>query len=141
MSETAAPKSGLILSVNAGSSSLKLSLFRRDGASSESGHDVVDLLLTSTITNISAPPALFSFSLASHSEGREAKKEPAKDIKDHANAFAHFLDYLKREASIDRDQIVHICHRVVHGGDYFKPVVITEESYHHIEKLSDLAPL
>ena len=145
MSQTAAPKSGLILAVNAGSSSLKISLFRRDGAPSSSGsglpHDVVDLLLTSTITNISAPPALFSFSLASHGEGREAKKEPAHDIKDHASAFAHFLDYLKREASIDRGQIVHICHRVVHGGDYFKPVVITDESYHHIERLSDLAPL
>ena len=143
MSQTAAPKSGLILAVNAGSSSLKISLFRRDGAPSGSGlpHDVVDLLLTSTITNISAPPALFSFSLASHGEGREAKKEPAQDIKDHASAFAHFLDYLKREASIDREQIVHICHRVVHGGSYFKPVVITDESYHHIEHLSDLAPL
>ncbi|KAI0749596.1 acetate and butyrate kinase [Daedaleopsis nitida] len=143
MSETTASKTGLILAVNAGSSSLKISLFRRSGAPSNtsSPHDVVDLLLTSTITNISAPPALFSFSLASHGEGREAKKEPTQDIKDHASAFAHFLDYLKREASIDRSQIVHICHRVVHGGDYYKPVVITDESYHHIERLSDLAPL
>ncbi|KAI0787949.1 acetate and butyrate kinase [Fomes fomentarius] len=138
MSETAAPTKGLILAVNAGSSSLKISLFRRDGSTP---HDIVDLLLTSTITNISAPPALFSFAPASHSEGREAKKEPAKDIKDHATAFAHFLDYLKREASIDRSQIVHICHRVVHGGSYFKPVVITDESYNHLERLSDLAPL
>ena len=141
MSETPAPKSGLILAVNAGSSSLKISLFRRDGADAQHPHDVVDLLLTSTITNISPPPAIFSFKLAAHSEGREAKKEPVKDIKDHATAFAHFLDYLKREASIDREQIVHICHRVVHGGSYFKPVVITDESYHHIEHLSDLAPL
>ena len=141
MAETPASKTGLILAVNAGSSSLKISLFRKDGHTDESSHDIVDLLLTSTITNISAPPASFSFSLASYSQGREAKKEPVQSIKDHASAFAHFLDYLKREASIDRGQIVHVCHRVVHGGDYFKPVVITEESYHHIEKLSDLAPL
>ena len=84
MFETPAPKRGLILAVNAGSSSLKISLFRRDGAPSSSGsglpHDVVDLLLTSTITNISAPPALFSFSLASHGEGREAKKENEKEV-------------------------------------------------------------
>ncbi|TFK88847.1 acetate and butyrate kinase [Polyporus arcularius HHB13444] len=141
MSETTAPKSGLILAVNAGSSSLKISLFRRVGADANAPHDAVDLLLVSTISNISAPPAIFSFKLAAHGEGREAKKEPAEDIKDHATAFTHFLDYLKREASIDREQIVHICHRVVHGGSYFKPVVITDESYHHIERLSDLAPL
>ena len=141
MSETPAPPTGLILAVNAGSSSLKISLFRRDSAPSGSPHAAVALLLTSTITNISAPPALFSFALAAHSAGREADKEPARDITDHASAFAHFLDYLKREASIDRAQIVHICHRVVHGGDYFAPVVITDESYHHIERLSDLAPL
>ncbi|KAJ8468850.1 hypothetical protein ONZ51_g9376 [Trametes cubensis] len=141
MSADPAPKHGLILAVNAGSSSLKISLFKRDGASPESPHDIVDLLLTSTITNISQPPASFSFQLASHAEGREAKKEPVKSIKDHASAFQHFLDYLKREASIDRSEIVHICHRVVHGGDYFEPVIITDESYHYIERLSDLAPL
>ena len=146
MSQTAAPKSGLILAVNAGSSSLKISLFRRDGARSSSGsglpHDVVDLLLTSTITNISAPPALFSFSLASHGEGREAKKEPAQDIKDHASAFAHFLDYLKREASIDRAQIVHICHRVVHGGKVFsKPEIINDQVVEMIRDIIPLAPL
>ncbi len=140
MSEPApAHKSGLILAANAGSSSLKISLFKRDGATPESAGDAVQLLLTSTITNIFAPPAHFSFALAGH----ETKnlKESVEGIKDHATAFAHFLDCLKREASIDRSQIVHVCHRVVHGGDYFEPVVITEESYHHIEKLSDLAPL
>ena len=142
MSEPApAPKSGLILAANAGSSSLKISLFERDGATPESPHDVVRHLLTSTISNIFSPPVRFTFALA----GREAKNlndsNSVDGIKDHASAFAHFLDCLKREASIDRSQIVHVCHRVVHGGNYFEPVVITEESYHHIEKLSDLAPL
>lgn len=135
---------GLILAVNAGSSSLKVSLFRRvsEGApANEPSHNVVSLLLDSSISNISAPPALFTFSLASHKEGREVKKEPVNEVKDHTGAFSHFLNYLKAEASIDRSEIVHVCHRVVHGGDYFEPVVLTEESYHHIENLSDLAPL
>lgn len=132
-------KSNLILAANAGSSSLKISLFRRNSSTSESADDAVELLLTSAITNISAPPARFSFALAGH-EARSSK-ESVQGLKDHASAFAHFLDYLQREASIDRSQIVHVCHRVVHGGEYFEPVVITEESYHHIEKLSDLAPL
>ncbi|KAH9942734.1 acetate and butyrate kinase [Amylocystis lapponica] len=148
MSEYAAPRDGLILAVNAGSSSLKISLYRRDGHNSRSARqqqpstdDALELLLTSNTANISAPPATFSFELAAHTAGRELKKEPVKSVKDHTSAFAHFLDYLKREASIDREQIVHVCHRVVHGGDYFEPVVINEESFHHIEKLSDLAPL
>jgi len=136
-------RNGLILAVNAGSSSLKISLFRRnDGSNGQNNQDeVVELLLLSSITNISSPPASFTFSLASHTKGREVKKEPVEKIHDHASAFAHFLDYLKREGNIDRSEIVHVCHRVVHGGDYFEPVVIDSESYHHIEKLSDLAPL
>ncbi|KAI0360164.1 acetate and butyrate kinase [Trametes cingulata] len=141
MSSARARKHKLILAVNAGSSSLKISLFKRAGASPSSPHDTVDLLLTSTITSISQPPARFSFALAAHGAGREASKEPVSAIRDHASAFQHFLEYLKREASIDRGEIVHVCHRVVHGGDYFEPVIITDESYHYIERLSDLAPL
>lgn len=143
MSESRAPRDGLILAINAGSSSLKISLFRRAYHTSEHGkpNDVVDLLLVSSITNISSPPTKFTFSLVSHSQGREAKKEPIDKVHDHASAFAHFLDYLKKESAIDRSAVVHVCHRVVHGGDYFEPVIIDSDSYHHIEKLSDLAPL
>lgn len=146
MTGKAASRNSLILSVNAGSSSLKISLYRfvssYTGMQTSAGTaEPVELLLVSNITNISAPPASFSFSLAAHESGREAKKEPVASIHGHASAFAHFLNYLKREASIDKSQIANVCHRVVHGGDYFEPVVITNESYEHIERLSDLAPL
>lgn len=141
MTDAPAPRSGLILSVNAGSSSLKISLYRLASQASSASSEPVELLLVSSISNISAPPASFSFSLASHTSGREASKEPVQAIHDHTSAFAHFLDYLKREASIDRSEIVHVCHRVVHGGDYFEPVIINQESFEHIERLSDLAPL
>lgn len=144
MADPHSVRKGLILAVNAGSSSLKISLYRNveNGAShSQITSEPVELLLVSNITNISAPPASFSFTLEAHSSGREVKKEPVDSIHDHTSAFAHFLDYLKEQASIDRSEIVHVCHRVVHGGDYFEPVVITTESYHHIERLSDLAPL
>lgn len=143
MSESRTPQDGLILAINAGSSSLKISLFRKVNHPSEYGkpNDWVDLLLVSSITNISSPPTKFTFLLVSHSQGREAKKEPIDNVHDHASAFAHFLDYLKKESAIDRSAVVHVCHRVVHGGDYFEPVIIDSDSYHHIEKLSDLAPL
>ncbi|KAH9856639.1 acetate and butyrate kinase [Lenzites betulinus] len=130
-------KHALILAVNAGSSSLKVSLYKRGTASPKD----VELLLNSTITGISQSPAKFSFKLAAHGTGREVKNDPAEDIKDHASAFQHFLEYLKHEGNIERDEIGHVCHRVVHGGDYFEPVVITSETYHYIERLSDLAPL
>lgn len=142
-------KAGLILSLNSGSSSLKISLYRLSESSTSTKFDPgdptvnpIELILTSSISSITTSPA-FSFSSASSSSGvRTAKDEPLQgSVKDHATAFAHFLDYMKKEANIDRDKIVHVCHRIVHGGDYSEPVIINNESYHHIEALTDLAPL
>jgi acetate kinase len=134
-------KRGLILSVNAGSSSLKISLFSLSSNDSEKTQVPVTLLLTSSISNISSPPANFSFERASTGQKGAKTEETISSINDHASAFAHFLVYLRNEASIDSNEIAHVCHRVVHGGDYTDPVLISDASYHHIEKLSDLAPL
>lgn len=137
-----ANKHATLLSVNAGSSSLKISVFRLSkNPQITSDQEPVDLILTSSISNISSPPAKFSFELASTASTNGAKEEEVSSIKDHASAFAHFLDSLQRNASIDQDKIARVCHRVVHGGDYADPIVIDDKSYHHIEKLSDLAPL
>jgi acetate kinase len=55
------------------------------------------------------------------------------------------LDHLTNDKGLtelkDKDDIHFTCHRVVHGGDYPKSQVINKETYHHIEELSDLAPL
>ncbi|KAF7375216.1 putative acetate kinase [Mycena sanguinolenta] len=123
----------LVLSVNAGSSSLKISLYETQVDSREP----VQLVLTSSISNISAPPAKFSFKVV---EGTSKDEEPPS-IHDHASAFEHFIECLGHEADIDRARITHVCHRVVHGGDYTDPVLINDEAYKHIERLSDLAPL
>ena len=130
--------SNLILSLNSGSSSLKITLFARREDSQDDHR--VDLLLTSSLSNISAPPAKFTFQ--THSGSKQVNKsEEVDSVNDHATAFAHFLDCLENDAGLDRSRIVYICHRVVHGGDYHEPVIISDESYHHIERLSDLAPL
>jgi len=130
----------LVLSVNAGSSSLKISLFQvAQGATAIKEAEPVQLLLTSSISGISSPPAKFSFKI--ESKDVSIKNEEVASIKDHATSFAHFLECLQSQASIDRKRIRYLCHRVVHGGDYTEPIEITEESYHHIETLSDLAPL
>ena len=109
----------LILAVNAGSSSLKISLYRRD----------VQLILLASISNISAPPAVFTLN---------GKHIPATSITDHPSAFACFLEHLDAN---QRNEIRHVCHRVVHGGDMTDRVVIDKKSYHHLSTLSDLAPL
>ena len=40
-----------------------------------------------------------------------------------------------------KEDIAIVCHRVVHGGDYETPQIINEDTYHHLEALTDLAPL
>lgn len=47
----------------------------------------------------------------------------------------------KLEAITKKEDIAIACHRVVHGGDYDRPKIINEETYHHLEELTDLAPL
>jgi acetate kinase len=134
-----APSKDLILAVNAGSSSLKISLFRREPSSSSSA---VSLVLTSSLSSLSAPPATFAFAFADpHKAAQNVKSEKVEGVADHAAAFAHFLERLEKDASVRKDDVARACHRVVHGGDYAAPVVISKDTYHHIEKLTDLAPL
>ncbi|GLB40218.1 putative acetate kinase [Lyophyllum shimeji] len=120
----------LILAVNAGSSSLKISLYRP----TDNRDQPVDLVLTSSITNISSPPATFKFD--GHKE-----EVPADEVKDHASAFACFLRRLKTLRGHDPTDIRHICHRVVHGGDFTTRLPVDRSAYHRIHGLSDLAPL
>ncbi|KAF8154399.1 acetate and butyrate kinase [Pholiota molesta] len=89
------PDSCYILSLNSGSSSLKISLY--------SYHP-------SQTGNVSEPVSL--------------KESLARNTN-----------------SINRNHITYICHRVVHGGGYKQSIIIDYESFHHIEALSDLAPL
>jgi acetate kinase len=138
----------LALSVNAGSSSLKISAFcplpekNLSSFDHSSNQEPVRLLLTASFENLSSPPSLFTFHAESEEISTESKKnEKVEDVIDHEGAFNHFLDFLQRSTKFDRDDINKICHRVVHGGDYEHPVIISNESYHHIESLSDLAPL
>ncbi|KAG2157892.1 Acetokinase family-domain-containing protein [Suillus bovinus] len=125
----------LVLAVNAGSSSLKISLFHR---SAENAANPV-LLLSSSTSSIFAPPAKFRLSFIAYQH--RSLNEEVDSIHDHASAFTHFLDRLKEEASVDLIDIKHVAHRVVHGGDYISPVMICKESYHHIKRLYGLAPL
>ncbi|KAF8630326.1 hypothetical protein AX15_002998 [Amanita polypyramis BW_CC] len=122
----------LILAVNAGSSSLKISLFNR-----QADARIVEEVLNASISSIQSTPTTFKFS------GRDFAtiNENADSISDHSSAFAYFLHAVTKNTGIDLTQTRYICHRVVHGGDYAAPVKIDRESFSHIEQLSNLAPL
>ncbi|KAK7690634.1 hypothetical protein QCA50_005733 [Cerrena zonata] len=148
-------KKDLVLAVNSGSSSLKISLYRlvpsfdpssSSPASLPLGKEPVELLLVSTISNLSAPPASLSWKPSPHSTptidfGELIKDAKVDKVDSHTTAFTYFLEHLQNASGLNEDSIGKVCHRVVHGGDYVDPVVIDAESYEHIERLSDLAPL
>ena len=74
----------LILSVNAGSSSLKISVFSPSHEYDPSNpfSEPVELILTSSIENLTAPPALFSFSAAQPGvSDKKLKNEEVDEIK------------------------------------------------------------
>lgn len=119
--------SSIILSINAGSSSLKVSIYGPtiDGPSH---------IATATVSNIEARPAF-----ESSKKDLADKEKDASNIHDHDSALAHILNHLFR--LVGMEDITHVCHRVVHGGEYEDRVLITDEALHHLESLSDLAPL
>jgi acetate kinase len=122
-----------ILSVNAGSSSLKLSLFSQTG----DGNNPLDHLLTASVASISAHA---TFSVKCNIPNVLTMKEQLDNVHDHSRAFERFLKFLDSRR-VDKTKIKWICHRVVHGGRFNGPVVVDEESMTQIAQLSDLAPL
>jgi len=121
----------LVLAVNAGSSSLKCALFR--------AHDSLERLVAIEVTNIGdSGPALFKTR-----KGSEESREDG-NAQSHGVAFKRVLQHIqniKDIPDIRREDGVVIAHRIVHGGDSEHEVAITDETYHYLEKLEQLAPL
>jgi acetate kinase len=121
--------SSIVLSVNAGSSSLKVSLF------APSYHGPKHLA-TCNITSIGSDGTSFS----STSKDISDSEKDVKNIQDHDSALQHILSHLFRTTTSIED-ISHVCHRVVHGGDYKEHIKVDPNSLHHLEALTELAPL
>lgn len=136
----------LILAVNAGSSSLRLSLFMiLIDHTLNPNLEPVSLLVTSSLSNIGTHNAKFSYSLAT-SFHQKRYSDLSASVNDHSTAFEHFLQTLFADQDIidsgyGRHNITHVCHRVVHGGDFTDPVIVEKHTYERLEALSDLAPL
>jgi acetate kinase len=127
----------VILSVNAGSSSVKVSAY-----TAEQGQSPTQIA-EAQVSGLTAPPAALKYERGSKTiaKGREVDDE----VNDQRDAFSLILKTLIEDDDLHdiqtKDNIGIICHRIVHGGDYTKPQLITSGTYHHLEKLNDLAPL
>jgi acetate kinase len=119
-----------VLVCNAGSSSLKFSLFDAED----------ETLLVNGSIDWLTKPARLAFRRANEPEIREELK-----LEKHADAVARILDDLQAGSSAplqSAEDLQAVGHRVVHGGDsYSSAVRITAEVKRKIEELAELAPL
>ncbi len=117
-----------ILSVNAGSSSLKFQLYEMPEEK---------VLISGLMERIGIGNSFYTIKV----NGEKIRKE--KELNNHEEAFKILVEELKFNNVVDSlDDIKGIGHRVVQGGDYFdKTVVIDDDVLSKIEELSSLAPL
>lgn len=117
-----------ILGVNAGSSSLKFTLFDMPEEKE---------LISGVFERIGIENSFYTIKL----NGEKIKKET--ELKDHKAAFELLVKELIDNKIVDSlDEIAGIGHRIVQGGSYFdKTVLATEDNISIVEKLSSLAPL
>jgi len=151
----------IILSINAGSSSLKVSVYKttasetsssvpqKDPTSNEDVSPDPTQLAVCTIEGLTAPPVKVKYNRPSPSPEVEAKtiaKELPEGVKNQEDAFRAILDILLEDDGLrevkSKEDIRYAVHRIVHGGPLFEgPQVLDEEKLKKIEQLSDLAPL
>lgn len=123
----------IITAINAGSSSLKVSIYEGENGEPEE-------IAVAQVDGLTAPPPSFRYKSAS-----EHVRKELKNVDGPEDAFDYILNYLTTESGPPqlrhKDDISYVCHRVVHGGDYRTAVPIEDDTLSQLEKLSDLAPL
>lgn len=128
---------GLILSINAGSSSVKVSVYSASSSTADP-----EQLAEAQIDGLTAPPPTLKYERGEQKVKGQKIEEKISNQKD---AFRWILQHLENDEGLPqlrkKDDIGFTCHRVVHGGDYSGPKVVSDDVYTHVEELSDLAPL
>ena len=118
----------IVMSVNAGSSSLKFQVFKMPEET---------VLAQGNVERIGIKDSIFGMKFNGQ------KIEKVGDIVDHADAVQRLIDALLEYKIVnDLSEIEAIGHRAVHGGEYYDhSVPVTEEVVSKFEELCDLAPL
>ena len=118
----------IVLSVNAGSSSLKFQAF-----------DMPDenVLISGTFERIGMKESFYTIKI----NGEKIKKEV--ELKNHERAFEILMEELLENNVVEKlDEIKAIGHRIVQGGPYFdKTAEMTDENIKKVKELASLAPL
>jgi acetate kinase len=129
----------VILSVNVGSSSIKVTAFNIDGTASDA-NDPAQIAACS-IGGLDTPPSKLQYTRKDH----RIKDQELQDVQDPAGAFQYIWKHLVGDEGLPEisghGNIAVVCHRVVHGGDFPEAQIINQETFHVLERLSDLAPL
>ncbi len=117
-----------ILSVNAGSSSLKFTLIELPSK---------EELISGLFEKIGIGNSFYTIKV----NGEKLKREV--DLKDHSVAVKYLIEELINNKVVDSlEDIDGVGHRIVHGADkYSKSVLLNEEIIKDIESFNDLAPL
>ena len=126
----------VILSINAGSSSVKVSVYL-----AEKPEQTPKQLAEAQIAGLTAPPCKLAYERGSE----KIKGQNIDGVTSQEDAFGSILNHLIKDNGLSeissRESVTYACHRVVHGGDYPDAHLIDSETYHHLEDLTDLAPL
>ncbi|GHB34152.1 acetate/propionate family kinase [Salinicola rhizosphaerae] len=121
-----------LLALNAGSSSLKLSLYRMTTS------DAPELVAHIQMEEIGDAPHLVG-TLASGESFIDEHPEP-REIANHDSAYAKLREALDNE--FGQLELAAVGHRVVHGGDQFDgPTAIDDVTRERIASLTPMAPL
>lgn len=119
-----------LLTINAGSSSIKFALFSAALAPAPSLRGEIDGL------GAASAPAHF---VARDVHGAVLADVPVAQVEDHQSALAYLLDWLLTQRAV---KLAAAGHRVVHGGEQFaKPQLVDASVMQAMTALAPLAPL
>lgn len=154
----------IILSINAGSSSVKISVYTVESKGASPSQ-----LAEAQISGLTAPPPKLTYTrgsdtvckntevtagssdglpdglsltlLSSPSSGKPSGQQLTQD-----DAFQALLSLFISDGALPElsspESVSIAAHRIVHGGEYSaRPRLVTPATLHHLEELSDLAPL
>lgn len=134
----------IILSVNAGSSSLKVSLYAVETSHVERSHhhDPLPVLLAhASMSNLTAPPAHLKYWRGS----KKVKDQTSYLISSCDDAFKCIVDTFLNDGELRAvstpQSISYVCHRIVHGGELKSGNEISRDTMIQLDMLTDLAPL
>jgi acetate kinase len=120
-----------IVVLNAGSSSVKFSLFLIRG-------NELELWIRGQLEGLSTAPAFVAKDAAGKILAERRWQEGVS--LGHDGALAHLVEFLR--GIMGSNRLVAIGHRVVHGGpDFFRPMVVSADLLRRLEELVPLAPL